>query len=69
MVASDQLARLMAIVQDCYLLAREQVFDHFPPGAPIDADVLTPRQIAALDELAAAEAELATYRRESYALA
>jgi hypothetical protein len=67
MIRPDELARLTEIAQDAYQRAREQVFDHYPPGAKIDYDSLTPRQWVALEKLALVEAELADYRREAYA--
>jgi hypothetical protein len=62
-----RLTRLIAIADEAYLRAREQVYDFFPPGAPIVRSVLTTRQRLALDELEMVEAELAEYRRLAYA--
>ena len=64
---SQRLTRLIAIADEAYLRAREQVYDHFPPGAQIDRARLTTRQRLALDELEIVEAELAEYRRLAYA--
>jgi hypothetical protein len=69
MVRPEELARLNEIAHEAYLLAREQVFDHYPPGVRIDYDSLTPRQWGALEQLSLVETELAEYRREAYAYA
>jgi hypothetical protein len=54
---------LIDAAEAAYRRARAEVFDRLPVGMPIAADLLTPSQRDALDDLASAEAELEEYRK------
>jgi hypothetical protein len=65
----DTFERLIIAADDAYRRARTEVYDLLSVGEPADPEKLSDRQRQLLLDLRAAEAAVAAYREDQYAMA